>query len=49
MTRETARELLLTCIDQGILEDEPDNMGNHNLRLNREHPRVAAVLSDLSM
>jgi uncharacterized LabA/DUF88 family protein len=49
LTRETARELLITCIEQGILEDEPDTMGNHNLRLNREHPKVATVLADLSM
>lgn len=49
LTRDTARELLITCIEQGILDDEPDNMGNHNLRLNREHPTVAAVLSDLSL
>jgi uncharacterized LabA/DUF88 family protein len=49
LTRDTARELLITCIDQDILEDELDNMGNHNLRLNREHPKVAAVLADLSM
>ncbi len=49
LTRDTARELLITCIEQGILEDEPDGMGNHNLRLNREHPKVAAVLADLSM
>ncbi len=49
LTRDTARELLINCIDQGILDDEPDNMGNHNLRLNREHPKVAAVLADLSM
>ncbi|HEX9038360.1 MAG TPA: NYN domain-containing protein [Ktedonobacterales bacterium] len=49
LTRDTARELLINCIEQGILEDEPDNMGNHNLRLNREHPKVASVLADLSM
>lgn len=49
LTRDTARELLITCIEQGILEDEPDGMGNHNLRLNREHPKVASVLADLSM
>ncbi len=48
LTRETARELLNLCIDQGILEDSPDEMGNHNLRLNREHPRVAEVLSELA-
>jgi hypothetical protein len=24
-------------------------MGNHNLRLNREHPKVATVLADLSL
>jgi hypothetical protein len=49
LTRDTARELLINCIEQGILEDEPDGMGNHNLRLSREHPTVAAVLADLSM
>jgi uncharacterized LabA/DUF88 family protein len=49
LTRETARELLITCIEQDILEDEPDGMGNHNLRLNREHPKVATVLADLSL
>lgn len=49
LTRETARDLLITCIEQGILEDEPDQMGNHNLRLNREHPKVATVLADLSL
>jgi len=48
LTRETARELLTLCIEQGILEDTPDDMGNHNLRLNREHPRVAEVLSELA-
>jgi uncharacterized LabA/DUF88 family protein len=48
LTRDTARELLIACIDQGILDDESDNLGNHNLRLNREHPKVASVLSDLN-
>lgn len=48
LTRESARELLGMCIEQGILEDVPDGMGNHNLRLNREHPRVAEVLSELA-
>ena len=48
LTRDTARELLNACIDQEILEDVPDGVGNHNLRLNREHPRVAEVLSELA-
>ncbi len=48
LTRDTARELLITCIDQGILDEAPDAQGNHNLRLNREHPRVAEVLSELA-
>ncbi len=48
LTRDTARELLVACLEQGILDDAPDGQGNHNLRLNREHPRVAEVLSDLT-
>ncbi|HEY7976363.1 MAG TPA: NYN domain-containing protein, partial [Ktedonobacterales bacterium] len=48
LTRDTARELLVACLDQGILDDAPDGQGNHNLRLNREHPRVAEALSDLT-
>ncbi|HEU5342835.1 MAG TPA: NYN domain-containing protein [Ktedonobacterales bacterium] len=48
LTRDTARELLIACLDQGILDDAPDGQGNHNLRLNREHPRVVEVLNELS-
>lgn len=48
LTRDTARELLIACIDQGLLDDAPDAQGNHNLRLNREHPRVVEVLSELA-
>ncbi len=48
LTRDTARELLVACLEQGILDDAPDGQGNHNLRLNREHPRVAEVLSELT-
>ncbi|HZC04489.1 MAG TPA: NYN domain-containing protein [Ktedonobacterales bacterium] len=48
LTRDTARELLVACLEQGILDDAPDGQGSHNLRLNREHPRVAEVLSDLA-
>ena len=48
LTRDTARELLIACLEQGILDDASDGQGNHNLRLNREHPRVAAVLNDLA-
>lgn len=48
LTRDTARELLSVCIDQGILDDVADGAGNHNLRLNRDHPRVAEVLNELT-
>ncbi len=48
LTRDTARELLIACIEQDILDDAPDAQGNHNLRLNREHPRVAEVLNELA-
>ncbi len=48
LTRDTARELLIACLEQGILDDAPDGQGSHNLRLNRDHPRVAEVLSELA-
>ncbi|MEO7002742.1 MAG: NYN domain-containing protein [Ktedonobacterales bacterium] len=46
LTRESARDLLRLCIDEGILSLSTDQLGNENLRLNREHPAVAPVLSD---
>ena len=49
LTRESARDLLRLCIDEGILSLSTDQLGNENLRLNREHPAVAAVMSDPAM
>jgi uncharacterized LabA/DUF88 family protein len=46
LTRDSARDLLRTCVDDGILIPTLDNTGNENLRLNREHPAVATVLSE---
>jgi len=45
LTRESARDLLRMCIDDHILEVTLDPMNNENLRLNRDHPAVAAVLA----
>jgi len=45
LTRESARDLLRLCIDEHILDVAIDQMGNENLRLNREHPAVAPVLA----
>ncbi|HUY75888.1 MAG TPA: NYN domain-containing protein [Ktedonobacterales bacterium] len=45
LTRESARDLLRLCIDEHILDVAMDQMGNENLRLNREHPVVAPVLA----
>ncbi len=44
LTRESARELLNTCISQGILLLQTDNTGAEDLRLNRSHPGVDEVL-----
>src|SRR5258707_5010702 len=40
LTRESARELLNTCIQQGILLLQTDQTGAEDLRLNRLHPAV---------
>src|SRR5258708_3925272 len=40
LTRESARELLNTCIQQGILLGQTDATGAEDLRLNRGHPGV---------
>jgi hypothetical protein len=45
LTRESARELLRDCIDEGMLNVMTDPSGSENLRLNRSHPIVEAVLS----
>src|SRR3989440_353979 len=44
LTRESARELLNTCIQQGILLLQTDPTGAEDLRLNRAHPDVDEVL-----
>jgi len=44
LTRESARELLNTCIQQGILLVQTDPGGAEDLRLNRLHPGVDEVL-----
>src|SRR6266702_4551856 len=44
LTRESARELLNTCIQQNILLVHTDATGAEDLRLNRGHPGVDDVL-----
>ena len=44
LTRESARELLNNCIQQGILLLQTDATGAEDLRLNRAHPGVDEVL-----
>jgi uncharacterized LabA/DUF88 family protein len=44
LTRESARELLNSCIQQGILLVQTDPTGAEDLRLNRVHPGVDEVL-----
>jgi uncharacterized LabA/DUF88 family protein len=44
LTRESARELLNSCIQQGILLVQTDPTGAEDLRLNRSHPGVDEVL-----
>src|SRR6266536_1372769 len=44
LTRESARELLNTCIQQNILLLHTDPSGAEDLRLNRSHPGVDEVL-----
>jgi uncharacterized LabA/DUF88 family protein len=44
LTRESARELLNLCIQQGILLVQSDPTGAEDLRLNRSHPGVDEVL-----
>lgn len=44
LTRESARELLNTCIQQNILLVQTDSTGAEDLRLNRLHPGVDEVL-----
>ena len=49
LNRDSARELLRICIDEGILVISTDPTGSENLRLNRTHPAVEAVLNESAM
>ncbi len=49
LTRESARDLLRACLDDGILLMTTDPTGGENLRLNRNHPAVEAVLNEAPM
>ena len=49
LTRDSARELLRACLDDGILLMTTDPTGGENLRLNRNHPAVDSVLSEAPM
>jgi uncharacterized LabA/DUF88 family protein len=49
LTRESARDLLHACLDEGILLMTTDPTGSENLRLNRNHPAVEAVLNEVPM
>ena len=46
LTRDSARDLLRVCVDDGILILTLDQTGSENLRLNRDHPAVATALSE---
>ncbi|HKT38374.1 MAG TPA: NYN domain-containing protein [Ktedonobacterales bacterium] len=49
LTRDSARDLLRACIDENILHLTTDMTGSENLRLNRQHPAVEAVLNEPSL
>ena len=49
LTRESARDLLRYCIDEGILVVTTDQTGSENLRLNRQHPAVEPVLNETAL
>jgi uncharacterized LabA/DUF88 family protein len=46
LTRDSARDLLRLCVDEGILFQSVDPVGGENLRLNREHPVVVMGLAE---
>jgi uncharacterized LabA/DUF88 family protein len=46
LTRDSARELLHLCVDDGILMQTSDAVNGENLRLNRDHPVVVMHLGD---
>ncbi|HET8905760.1 MAG TPA: NYN domain-containing protein [Ktedonobacterales bacterium] len=46
LTRDSARDLLRVCVDDGILFQTSDPVNGENLRLNRDHPAVVINLGD---
>jgi hypothetical protein len=48
LTRESARDLLNTCIQEKILLVQQDSNGGEDLRLNRSHTQVEEVLRQLA-
>ncbi|HEX6544288.1 MAG TPA: NYN domain-containing protein [Ktedonobacterales bacterium] len=46
LTRDSARELLRACVDDGILLQTSDPINGENLRLNRDHPVVVMTVGD---
>ncbi|MGE5334878.1 MAG: NYN domain-containing protein [Nitrososphaerota archaeon] len=46
LTKDSARDLLQVCVEDGILMQTTDNINGENLRLNRDHPIVVTALGD---
>lgn len=46
LTKDSARDLLQVCVDDGILMQTSDPVNGENLRLNRDHPVVVIALGD---
>jgi uncharacterized LabA/DUF88 family protein len=46
LTRDSARDLLRICVEDGILSQTSDPINGENLRLNRDHPAVVMCLGD---
>ncbi len=49
LTRDSARDLLRICIDEGVLILSTDPTGSENLRLNRDHPVVVTGLTETTI
>ena len=46
LTKDSARDLLQVCVEDGILMQTSDPVNGENLRLNRDHPVVVVALGD---
>ncbi|HEU5349171.1 MAG TPA: NYN domain-containing protein [Ktedonobacterales bacterium] len=46
LTKDSARDLLQVCVEDGILMQTTDSINGENLRLNRDHPVVVSALGD---